>query len=437
MTSDDEEIDLDQQYSGQDLYTELNELLDSDPDIDELGLVISANTADINPDAASNKDVSQSCLPPAFYLQSHKLAIAFAAISALYTYAGNIFRQYKSSTLDSDITTQTSLIQSTRVILLINADHYTSWNIRKSLFSKSFLSYEQELAFVSLVLSKHPKSGDAWLHRRWIITEGKKSLSWINEEIKLCERSSNHYPRNYFAWSHRMWCVKQMSQAELLIEWAQMTKWNDTHIGDHSGFHHNQVIIQEIIKKLPESEGNTFLLNAMSALTSLQSIYPGHESMWLYRRVLIKIYIKKIGAQQIDLEIKKLETEEDGNLSNHNDWTDLVDGMISSLRAEFAFIQMCLNEEDIVDYDAQQRFALAHHVYVLECVYLWAYQDSSKHIHSLLYSLPEAQLKVYTKAVAAARAVQLFPNSQFWISRINMCNLPTFDYDINIGLKSR
>jgi hypothetical protein len=81
-----------------------------------------------------------------------------------------------------------------RVVLLINADNYTAWNVRKRLITEAHSSIEQEYKYVwlaarprtmmlrgreshhdcgnrlvNLVMSKHPKSGETWAHRRWLI----------------------------------------------------------------------------------------------------------------------------------------------------------------------------------------------------------------------------------------------------------------------------
>lgn len=61
-------------------------------------------------------------------------------------------------------------------MLLVNADHYTAWNIRKHLLRTGH-AYEAdwnlkaEMRLLNLIFSKHPKSGEAWSHRRWVLNQ--------------------------------------------------------------------------------------------------------------------------------------------------------------------------------------------------------------------------------------------------------------------------
>jgi protein prenyltransferase alpha subunit repeat containing protein 1 len=66
--------------------------------------------------------------------------------------------------------------QITRTILLVSADNYTAWNIRKKIITLDLdngtnpnTMLDDEVTFMNLVNSKHPKSGESWEHRNWVL----------------------------------------------------------------------------------------------------------------------------------------------------------------------------------------------------------------------------------------------------------------------------
>jgi hypothetical protein len=80
---------------------------------------------------------------------------------------------------------------------------------------KNLLDFTLEMRFLNLLLTKHPKSGEVWSHRRWILNRWKErgnSLDSIwNQDVEICKRVSVIYPKNYHAWNHRAWILKQVN----------------------------------------------------------------------------------------------------------------------------------------------------------------------------------------------------------------------------------
>lgn len=60
------------------------------------------------------------------------------------------------------------LIKYLNVAILINPDVATFWNLRRMLVEKNKLNLGKEFAFSSIVLSKKPKSNEAFAYRRWL-----------------------------------------------------------------------------------------------------------------------------------------------------------------------------------------------------------------------------------------------------------------------------
>lgn len=54
--------------------------------------------------------------------------------------------------------------------ILINPDVSTFWNVRRHLVERVQLSITQEFQFSALVLSKKPKSSEAFFYRRWLFS---------------------------------------------------------------------------------------------------------------------------------------------------------------------------------------------------------------------------------------------------------------------------
>lgn len=61
-----------------------------------------------------------------FFLNDHKLGIAYWCIPVLYSYCETHFRMMKHQV----VLNSKELMQLTRAMLMINADCYTAWNVR-------------------------------------------------------------------------------------------------------------------------------------------------------------------------------------------------------------------------------------------------------------------------------------------------------------------
>ena len=61
-----------------------------------------------------------------------------------------------------------TIVKYLNCAILINPDVATFWNIRRNLVERVQLSLTQEFQFSALVLSKKPKSSEAFFYRRWL-----------------------------------------------------------------------------------------------------------------------------------------------------------------------------------------------------------------------------------------------------------------------------
>lgn len=61
-----------------------------------------------------------------------------------------------------------SIVKYLNCAILINPDVATFWNVRRQFVEKVQLNLTQEFQFSALVLSKKPKSSEAFFYRRWL-----------------------------------------------------------------------------------------------------------------------------------------------------------------------------------------------------------------------------------------------------------------------------
>lgn len=223
------------------LVEEINRAFEDDPEIDELGMVLSSDESIV--------------------LVEHKLGISMAVLKPLFIYSITELQKHRSVLLKPiDLITpdEAKLICNlSRAILLVKGDFPPALNARKVMIENCTLSASREVQFLNVIFSKHPKSPSAWHHRRWCLLrlfrctstrtsdsgcgndltlpvqekekerEQEKDTqmqppsysyssfsSVVEEEVALCERMCDLYPRNYYSWNHRLWLAQQMDDVQ-------------------------------------------------------------------------------------------------------------------------------------------------------------------------------------------------------------------------------
>lgn len=140
-----------------------------------------------------------------------------------------------------------NIIKYLNCAILINPDVTTFWNFRRRLFQKNRLNISREFQFSSIVLTKKPKSNDAFNYRRWLYSfQSHESIDW-NRELALCERCASKSLSNYHAWCHRQW-ILQKAPDLLIYELRFTEKFIRKHIGDYSGYHYRQIVLRKLFE---------------------------------------------------------------------------------------------------------------------------------------------------------------------------------------------
>jgi protein prenyltransferase alpha subunit repeat containing protein 1 len=170
-----------------------------DNDLDELGLILHSDSPNIMI-VERKLGVSMKVLKPIFLFAIDELVLRRHEFNALPTH-------HLALLLD----------KLSLAALVVKGDFPPAFNSRKELLEKGYLDVEQELRYISLILSKHPKSSPSWYHRKWCLERLIPSFApfdW-HRECALCARMCDLYPKNYYAWNHRMWVVNQMSYQDV------------------------------------------------------------------------------------------------------------------------------------------------------------------------------------------------------------------------------
>ncbi|KAH9417134.1 Protein prenyltransferase alpha subunit repeat-containing protein 1, partial [Dermatophagoides pteronyssinus] len=229
---------------------------------------------------------------PVIY-SDHHLALEKWCVPHLYEYAYDKMLNFKKQSTYNR--TESSLLhQWTRILLLLNPDFTTAWNLRRDLLNKSSSnSHLEELDFTKLMLIRKPKCASVFTYREWLLNSflrldnGQLNDDLISNELQITLNAADQYSRNYYAWSHRTWLLTVYivhnndhhhltNVINRIINDLMITaEWLEQHISDYSGFQHRQFLF------------NFIFFKEFQWLSTLWPLYPAQESLFLHRRHIL------------------------------------------------------------------------------------------------------------------------------------------------------
>ncbi|KAK1928766.1 Protein prenyltransferase alpha subunit repeat-containing protein 1 [Phytophthora citrophthora] len=351
--------------TGETLLALLSNLFQQDPLIDEVGLLFGTEASDLTPESA-------------FFLEEHKLGVAFAAGIPLFQAARTQFhllnallqQEADEITKSEGNECRAQLLHCTRAILLISADFYTAWNTRKSFVARGWLDALDEVKFTNLVFTLHPKSIDTWAYRRWLAVRlceeltGDDLRSFYKQQIEVCSRLAEQKPRNYHAWSFRHWIVSRLPLDLALKELEDMEQWCRTHVTDHSGWNHRQHTLNELAKKYQASEELELIRKQVLAeykfVSDTMTPYPTHEALWCHRRYVVQCLFNQVAGTTITNDVAPVcelisqvaETRSSTQLKGieaetlSSAWTDAFKTLSNGAIEWLSVLRVVLNEID-------------------------------------------------------------------------------------------
>ncbi|KAI3887720.1 hypothetical protein MKW92_043325 [Papaver armeniacum] len=354
------------------ILKQLEVILQSDPLIDEVGVLHPSQFAALNEEtygSANNSQNSENEMSSGntiFWNRDHKLAISTEVLFPLYAAAKHAFEaadtQYKmltklptnrgksmdetaadSSQFSTDFLANEVMMHS-KALLLLSCDSATAWNSRKLVISKkqqSSLSMD-ELLFSSLILSYAPKSENAWSHRRWVV----KTIAGthpnmekiVYKESELVEKLAEKSKMNYRAWYHRCWLISYLTRSQL-------------HVADNCCFHYHLQLLLKLLEPSISKHGQNVSMNSYPELyrvwkeeldwdKMLIKRYVGREALWGHRRFLSQCWVQHFGID--DFNVK-----------------DVIGNFMAD---EIQLLQSCLTirDDDFEDWHTQAVLAAAY-----------------------------------------------------------------------------
>lgn len=190
------------------LFSELNSYIDNNV-IDEIGVTLDPT------------------LPPIFLVDT-KLGIAKSVLKSVFFYAMgqmNTLRSllYNANQSDGHYAMWSSLLNATRIVLIVKGDHPSAYDMRKRMICMWQLPVQKELSFTSLLFTRHPKCPSGWQHRRWCLSRNSYLRNEtvqllpaaVETERELCRSMAEAHPKNYYAWVHRLWLLPFLSKYQV------------------------------------------------------------------------------------------------------------------------------------------------------------------------------------------------------------------------------
>ncbi|XP_047307276.1 protein farnesyltransferase/geranylgeranyltransferase type-1 subunit alpha [Impatiens glandulifera] len=375
-----------------DLLTVLENILDSDPLIDELGFIhplqfltldkedagsgMSSGNILQSEDGVLNSRSLEGLSYVPFWCRDHKLGISTEILMPLYGAAKcafiSVYEKYKVQTnvcmnkdefpggMKKSMSFPFSIIEAevmrhSRVLLLLSSDYGTAWNARKLvLSSKQEVQYfVDELFFSDLVLSYFHKSDMTWSHRRWLI---KKIVTMhpyvqdiVEKESELVQKLAEKSKMNYRAWNHRCWLVSYMTEGQVLHELNKSKEWAGLNVADSSCFHYRtRLMLKMLGDSSTRHSGNVEIRQAWNEELEWNKLlllrYAGREALWIYRRFLSLCWKKNFasGTPQSDEDVFIID--------------------------ELGFVCSCLSipNDDFGDYQTNSTLAAAYALWLLK-----------------------------------------------------------------------
>ncbi|GBB99834.1 hypothetical protein RclHR1_03650010 [Rhizophagus clarus] len=371
------------------LYLTLNRILDTH-EIREIGLLPYQSTQSDN----------EYC---PFLLIGSNLGIPLEYVDKIYKHAHGIFMNVRGGDNIKSNETVNLLKDSTRCLVIINADCYSALNTRKKLIIDNYINPTNELKFIDLLFTfpKHTKQSIIWFHRKWVILRiqlhlSSNDISQWQHEINITRRVAELYPKNYYAWTHRHWILLKIttdsiqSKSFFVNELKIMKIWVQNNISDYSGFQH----LQRCLIRLSQCYDNSFsdfygisrkdILKKININTQLQNRdsknssdsdsivslwykeiqftkdlilrYPGHESLWYHLRFLSFgwIWLKLSGYLNNLIEYN---FNDDGEIDENNNSISSITKKWPESENELEFSRYCINQVDLlINQDNDVRF---------------------------------------------------------------------------------
>lgn len=192
----------------------------------------------------------------------NSMAISFNVFDLLYPICISPILELKSKETLTE-TEKKILNMASKVILCLNGEINTAFNVRKRLIDEGFLKdFNEEMHFVEIICLKFKKTSVAWSYKLMLFEKMTKNCVekeiqiFFEKEVFFIEEHLLKHPRNYYAWSHRLLLLKLLSTTInkderiflLEKELGLIKKYCEKNIHQYSAFHYLQFIIKKLME---------------------------------------------------------------------------------------------------------------------------------------------------------------------------------------------
>ncbi|XP_078148588.1 protein prenylyltransferase superfamily protein isoform X3 [Carex rostrata] len=284
-----------------DLLLQLEQILENDEQLDEIGFIHPTQfaTLDTNSDSHSLQFNTHF-----FWNKDHKLAISFEVLSPLYRAAVQkhscarrnykpIVRSCSKEGSEEFLGSEIDLLRHSKALVVLSPNFPTAWNSRRwiiKLIAKRFQNLE----------------------------------AIIRNESELVKKICEKFKMNYRAWNHWCWLVSYMTTQQVLDELSKLRKWAELHVADNSCFHFRRRLLVRVLQNNStgkaedtsfneESHTCSFLEGELEWNELLIRRYVGREALWIHRRFLSHCWINKFANDSklnmfLDREMQLVKT---------------------------------------------------------------------------------------------------------------------------------
>ena len=202
---------------------------------------------------------------------------------------------FKELTKYSIVTLENDFANATLVGCLIGSHDDRFFILREKITDFNF---EDELHICHIGLTANPKCPGAFARIHKLLSNNTVDQKIIQKEIDFCNFLTTKRPRNYNLWLHRLWLYNTYELGAKEYEWVK--EWAHSHPSDYSAFSYLEHVMPKE-KRILECE--------LKKNTEMIFEFPGHESLWNYRRFLLtKLGFKKPeNWKKLPILVKEIE----------------------------------------------------------------------------------------------------------------------------------
>lgn len=182
-----------------------------------------------------------------YIIQGNHVALNSNHITLLFSDSMSEIKQFqdlidcdKMIYFQSNSSESKNLNWATLVLLMIQPECSTAWNIRRKIYCR--INTEFEFKFTTFLLTKHPKRAAIWSYREWIHKTIRPPIK-LNCENDIFFLAAHLYKSNYHAWHYRRSVLLPELNPE--IELNQVFQWIKTHIYDYSAWFYYLQLVNE------------------------------------------------------------------------------------------------------------------------------------------------------------------------------------------------